>query len=202
MKVVSVTENFEDYFDLLYQFCNQAVWELERERIVSETTIKNMSTENWKKNNCCLLYRVFVKNDFKNGNGMLNILYDGYKPIFINGVMKYNDEISVAGKRTYCLKKYRGHGLFHDYVLDEQLKWSKENGFKACLILFNGVAVNLYRTLKREKEGKVGHFGDPHYRFFDFMYLDGEYKIFNTMQHVAVYKIDEKFDVDKIQWEI
>jgi hypothetical protein len=203
MRLIRIENNFDDHFETIYNFCDQAVNELKNSNIVEEQTIINMSIENWETNIHCLLYRMFIKRDFDNNKGMLNLLYDdNNKPIFISGVLKYNNEISTLGKRTFCSNKYRNKGIFHYYVLDDQIKWSVDKGMRACLLLFNEHTKNLFFTLARIKQGKIGHIGSPHYKYMNFEYLPNKYKIYNTEQYVAVYKIDKNFDVGGIQWEI
>jgi len=131
-----ITENFEDYFDDIYGLC----LECERDPKEKEDTIKNMSTKDWENNSSSVLYRIYKKKMFHDGNGLVTLVYDENKLVGISAVERWPDnpkECAILAKRLYILKTYRNKNLFHNYILNKQIDWCKENEIKLGVITIN-----------------------------------------------------------------
>lgn len=206
MKLELIRSDFESYFKDIFDFCKEAVDISSQESKIGrnvEQTIKNMAYKDWESNNHCLLYRLYVKDDFNNGNGMFCVLYEDDKIVSVSGVSKYNDEVSMLARRQYSLLSLKSKGLLHDYFLEPQIAWAKDSGSKAAVILINDYNKWLYNSLKRVGEGKaslLGHEGGLA-RYRDFIFLGGPFRINYADQYVAMYKIDKDFDEGSIIWD-
>ena len=203
MNLTLIRSDFEQYFPAISQFCESAINELKAtsNRDV-EQTIKNMDYKTWVRNPHCLLYRLYVKRDFSNGNGMLCLVSDGDYIVSISGVSKYNDDIAMLARRQYTLNRYKGKGLYHDYVMDAQIEWAKISECKACMITINEYNKVLYQMLRRIPQGKATYLGGPaYYKYKDFIDLGGPHIINGADQYVMLKKIDPEFDERNIIWD-
>lgn len=200
---ISTGEDNNFIYKSLIIFCKKAVEELNNsnKRDVTQT-IKNMDYNNWENNPHCLLYRIYKKDDFSNGNGMLCIVHDGPTIVSVSGASKYNDDIALIARRQYSLNDYKMKGIFQEYCMDYQVNWAKDKGFKACAILVNEYNKTLYKLLKRVSEGKSGAAGEPpFYKYRAFIPLGGPYKIKGASQYVMLHKFDENFNERTILWD-
>ena len=204
MKLKVIRSDFESYFKDIQNLCSAAIDEMAstKGRDVGQT-IKNMDSVTWTFNKHCLLYRIYVKKDFSNGNGMLCILYDADdNPVSISGVSKYNDDIAMLARRQYTLLPYRGKGVYHKYCMDWQIEWAKQAGCKACMITVNEYNKVLYKMLRRIPQGKATYFGgEAYHKYKSFIDLGGPHVINGADQYVMLKKLDPEFDERKIVWD-
>ena len=135
MHIECIEKDFDKYFSRIHSLC-LACGDDKREK---EETVKNMSVINWKNNKRSLLYRIYVKKMFSNGNGMLTILYDGEKVVGISGVEKWevNQDIAVLVKRLYILRRYRSNTYMDIYMLPQQVEWCRKNNIQMGMITIN-----------------------------------------------------------------
>lgn len=203
LKVLRNHEEYEDHFRDVSKLCELAVTEMAStaDRDVGQT-IKNMDYVTWTFNKHCLMYRLYVKKDFSNDNGMLCILYDEDNPVSISGASKYNDDIVMLARRQYTLLPYRGKGVYHKYCMHWQIEWAKQIGAKACMITVNEYNKVLYKMLRRIPQGKATYFGgEAYYKYKSFIDLGGPHKINGADQYVMLKKLDDSFDERNITWE-
>jgi hypothetical protein len=153
-----VIKNFDKYFNDICTLC----LECENDKKEKEETVKNMSTQDWENNSSSVLYRIYKKKMFHNGNGLVTLIYDENKIVGISAVERWSDNpknCAVLAKRLYILKSYRNRNLFHNYILNKQIDWCKENEIKLGIITINEYQKDrALKLVKRLLEGTAKQF--------------------------------------------
>ena len=185
----------DEYFYDILDFCNKAEAETKLEK-----TKSNMKGEGWKKYPESLMYRVYNTLKYYNGNGALSLLYDNDGICALSGVEKHNDEVAIMSKRLYVLRKYRFMPIMSNFLIQPQIEWAKENGFKACLITVNEYQRHtVLQLFKRMQSRRAIVFGEQIYKggnIYDQMsILPVKIFINGEDQYIIVHKIDRNYDL-------
>lgn len=191
--LVSITKNYEDYFQIIYDFCKKAVSETKLKK-----TIRNMDYRDWENNPHCLLYRLYKKRMFDNDNGMFNLLYYNDELIALCGVERAEmdpSHIAILAKRMFVIRKFRNKGVYHDHMFDTQVEWAKERGIKVCLITVNEyqrkTLVAIFKKIKSRAWGR--HNSGEWEKYKDLEIVPTRMKINKTFQYIICHFIDKSF---------
>lgn len=187
MKLISITENFKNYFDDIYKLCETA----QNDKI--ESIRQNMAVKHWAKNPHCLLYRIYIEKKFSDNNGILTCVYDDNKIISISGAERSDFEnICIWGKRLYTLPNYRNKNI-HRLLLKPQYDWSMKNNFKVALGTWNEDHYSLYRFEKNKIKNRKSYDALPELDISNAIAYPSKLLICNTPQWVIMYYLDNKY---------
>tara|TARA_B100001971_G_C17936355_1_gene405372 strand:+ start:74 stop:658 length:585 start_codon:yes stop_codon:yes gene_type:complete len=144
----------------------------------------NYETEGWETKPHTLLHIILKKDRFKEGNGMLSLLYDNNKLIGFAGAYKHTDNILICLVRAFIIKQYRGKNVLAN-ILSHQLTYAKQNNYKCGWLTFNDYNKYLYDMIVRFNKGQVVTLGSKTDNIYKqaIIYKD-PIEIQNTMQYV------------------
>ena len=146
----------------------------------------NYETEGWETKPHTLLHIILKKDRFKEGNGMLSLLYDNNKLISFAGAYKHTDNILICLVRAYTRKKYKSKTLLGTYILPEEIKFAKEIGCEKAWLTFNDYNKTIYDGLKRVSKGKGVILGTKTPNIYkQATFYEEPLIIQNTMQYVV-----------------
>jgi hypothetical protein len=168
----------------------------------------NLYTDDWETNVHTLPYILKNTKRFNGINGEFYIVYDRDKIIACGGVYisEFDENIAIAGVRTWVSKNYRHLSLNKDYLLVEHKKWVVDRNMKMIALSFNEYNKNIIQIFKRnrlgEKPGRINS-RKPHNMFYNGLHeVNFPVTIQYTQQWVIYEKIDDTFDFDwsSIEW--
>ena len=168
----------------------------------------NLYTDDWETNVHTLPYILKNTKRFNGINGEFYIVYDRDKIIACSGVYisEFDENIAIAGVRTWVSKNYRHLSLNKDYLLVEHKKWVVDRNMKMIALSFNEYNKNIIQIFKRnrlgEKPGRINS-RKPHNMFYNGLHeVNFPVTIQYTQQWVIYEKIDDTFDFDwsSIEW--
>ena len=189
-----ISSNFNDIYDDLVYYCRIA--EIESQSSIMKRNMKGFSWENYPES---LLYKIFKTDTYKNGNGLLILIYKNNKIISTSTCELYNKDIVILLKRLYILNKFRGKNRYNFTVyLPNQLKWAKEKNAKVCIWTVNTYNEGMIKLTKRIKNHKGVLLGKSvileYNDFIDNIVFHNDPIFFNNqMQMIVSYNLDSNF---------
>jgi hypothetical protein len=182
----TVWKDDPDYLDDFFKirrFCRKAVSEAK-----SEQTRLNMSPDRRVKES--LMHKLYIEKSIIAMTFVYLPLPCGCidELIALAGIEDM-DGVASLGKRLFVLKKYRNHGIVHDHIIKPQIEWVRQLKYKKAMITFNEYKKNIYRLIKRVKEGKAAHFQKHKFEIYKDFELKGKHHIHGCDQWVAEIKI-------------
>ena len=184
-----IIENFDKYFNQIKNFCKEAIIDCK-----NLTTKENLDYISWNTNSASLLNRLYIKKAFL----MLTLLYDGEHLVGISGIETYNKEIALIGRRLFIFKKYRKGGSYHDYMLEPQVNFITDHGFKLGIVTVNKYKRGIFEIIKRSSQDKASSFTPHLYKYSDFIAIDTPVKFNHVMQYILGIYTNEKYKKEKI----
>ena len=146
-------------------------------------------------------------NRFVGDNGNYYILYDKENIIACSGVYKsdFDENIIIAGSRTYVDVNYRNRSILRDYILTEHKKWAIENNGKIILLCFNEYNKNVIEVFKRRRLGetldRINTRTSKHLFYNGLNELDYPVNIQYTKQYIIYEKLsDYEYNWSNIKW--
>lgn len=193
------TEEISTFFDYLKIISKKS----------TDPAIVNMWDNNWTEKTNTLPYILYKTDRFDGVNGEFNIFYNNTEIVACGGVYKsaFNEDIALAGTRTWVDTKYRNNSLLREHMLPLQKKWSIDNNCKAVSLTFNEYNKNIIQIFKRKRLGEVQNrinSREPFHLFYSGLEeVDFPVTIQYTKQWVIYEKIDPAWDYDwsTIKWK-
>ena len=181
-------QNKEQFFD----FCQHEAQQQEKDASM------NMWSDDWKNKNNTLPYILENTNRFDGTSGEFFILFDGDIIVACGGVYvsEFNNQIALAGVRTWVKNEYRHLSLNKDYLLVEHKKWCIERNIKLIALSFNDYNKNIIQIFKRNRLGEKNvriNKREPKNLFYNGM---EEVRFPVTIQYTPQWVIYEKIDKD------
>lgn len=196
-KVQSVFEN--DYHithkEIIIDYCKQAFSEKD------EPSHNVMYNENWENDPSTLPYLIYKSDRFDNDNGDMFLLMEDDQIKGCSGVNilnEFDNNVAIAGVRTWLNKELRGKFIIGRYLLPEHLKWAKEKNLKTIIITLNEYNKRLIPYFKREGLGIKKNRNENSMFYNGQHHLDFSVNLYYTKQYVMYHKIDESYEPD---WE-
>lgn len=167
----------------------------------------NMYDTNYENKPNTLPYILNNTNRFVGDNGNYYILYDKENIVACGGVYKsdFDENIIIAGSRTYVDVNYRNRSILRDYILTEHKKWAIENNGKIILLCFNEYNKNVIEVFKRRRLGetldRINTRTSEHLFYNGLNELDYPVNIQYTKQYIIYEKLsDYDYDWNNIKW--
>jgi len=164
----------------------------------------NMWSDDWKNKSNTLPYILENTNRFDGINGEFFILFDGDTIVACGGVYgsAFNNQIALAGVRTWVKNGYRHLSLNKEYLLVEHKKWCVDRNIKLIALSFNDYNKNIIEIFKRNRLGEKNeriNKREPKNLFYNGMEEVGFPVIIQyTPQWVIYEKLDKNFNFN---WE-
>jgi hypothetical protein len=169
---------------------------------VDQPASVNLWSDDWETNVHTLPYILTNTERFNGVKGEFYIVCDNDKIVACGGVYisEFNENIAIAGVRTWVSKDYRHLTLNKDYLLVEHKKWAMDNNIKMIALSFNDYNKNIIQIFKRgrlgEKPGRINS-REPKNMFYNGLTeVNFPVTIQYTPQWVIYEKIDDTFEFD------
>lgn len=175
----------------------------------NEPASVNMWDSEWENKPNTLPYILEHSDRFFESRGNFIVLYNNDEIIACGGVYKsqFNNEIAVAGVRTYINSDYRHNSILREYLLPFHKRWARLNNCKVVLLSFNEYNKNIIEIFKRrrlgEKLDRINTRNHEHLFFNGLNELEFPVNIQNTKQYVIYENLDNNYTYDwnEIKWE-
>jgi len=175
MKGITI-ENYRDYIGDVYEFCKVLLDERQND---PEQTKLNMSLD-WENVSSSFLRKIHDEMFLA-----ISLVYNNSNVVAVSGIEKYDDKIVCILKRLAVIKAFRFKPATSKFILPQQIKWAKENGWKKAWISVNEYNITVVRLIERIKKGKgVVTYHSELFKNFEYI---GIKNIQNTEQHTYEY---------------
>lgn len=170
--------------------------------LANDPAATNMWHQDWPNKNHTLPYILDKKKRFNPPQGEFHILYNDNEFIACGGVYKadFNDQIAMAGTRTWVDYRYRNQALIGDYILPEHKQWAMDHGCKAVALCFNDYNKNIINIFKRnrlgERNGRISGRTEKSLFFSNLNQLEFPVSIQYTKQWVIYESLDSNWNYD------
>lgn len=188
-------KTFSDIDDrsLFLDFCEQASLE------VKQPASENMYHPDWINNPNILPYQILMTDRYSSPNGEFHLLFCDDKVVACSGIYRseFNDQLAIAGCRTWINKDFRNLSIAREYLLPEQKRWAIEHNYSAIALTFNDYNKNIIEIFKKRRLGEYRSSREPKHLFYsNFNQVDHPVNIQFTKQWVIFEKLNEKWDFD------
>jgi hypothetical protein len=194
MEIISYNELVDDA--IFFNFLKTESLEVEQPASV------NIWSDNWETSSNTLPYLLSNGKRFDGVNGEFYILFKNDVIVACGGVYisDFDQNIAIAGVRTWVSKEYRHLSLNKDYLLTEQKKWAIGKNMKIIALSFNEYNKNIIQIFKRnrlgEKTGRINSRNSKNMFYNGVNEVPFQVTIQHTPQWVIYEKIDENFNFD------
>ncbi len=160
----------------------------------------NMYHKYWQDHPETLPYLIYNSDRFKDSNGDFFVLKLNRKIVAISGVQKssFDDNVAMAGIRSWIVPNLRAKMYIGHYLLPEHLAWAKSNGLKTVLLSFNNYNKRLMNYFKRTGMGVPKKRNETRLFHNGVFEVPFSVNIQHTEQWVLYHKIDETYEPN---WE-
>lgn len=192
IKTYRELQNKNQFFD----FCQQ------QSKLQDKQAATNMWSDDWETKTNTLPYILEKTNRFNGITGEFFILFDGDNIAACGGVYisEFNNQIALAGVRTWVTSEYRHLSLNKEYLLVEHKKWCMSNDMKIIALSFNDYNKNIIEIFKRNRLGEKHtriNYREPKHLFYNGLEEVGFLvTIQYTPQWVIYEKLDKSFEFD------
>jgi hypothetical protein len=168
----------------------------------------NMWDKDWQNKSNTLPYILDYTDRYFESRGSFHILYDDSRIFACGGVYKSNfdNEIAIAGSRTYIDSQYRNKSILREYLLPYHKDWARKHNCKIVALSFNEYNKNIVEIFKRRRLGetidRVNTRNKKHLFFNGVTEVGFPVTIQYTKQYVIYEQLEQyNFDWESIKWQ-
>lgn len=174
-------------------FCQQASTEIDQ--LASE----NMYHPDWVNNPNTLPYQLIMSDRYSFPKGEFYFLLFDDQIVACSGIYQsdFNDQLVIAGCRTWIDKKFRNLSIARDFILPAQKRWAKENNYSAIALTFNDYNKNIIQIFKKRRLGEKRSPRESKHLFYsNFNQVEYPVNIQFTKQWVIFEKLNDDWNFD------